>query len=951
MKLFTSLVITLLFLFASCRRVLIEDNRTIENDFFDLSEPIPVDPNIMNKQLPNGVHYIIRQNQKPEKRAELRLVVNAGSVLEDDNQRGLAHFCEHMAFNGTAHFQKQALIDYLESIGMRFGPEINAYTGFDNTVYMLEVPTDEQNILETAFQILEDWAHLVTFDETEINKERGVILEEWRLGRGADARIRDQQLPVLLAGSKYAERLPIGEPAVIDTFHTQTLVNFYKTWYRPDLISIIAVGDFDIDWVEEEIQKHFSALKPEKKEQERIQYSVPDQEDIRTSIVSDSETTQNRIGLYFKSDFKAERLNSDYRESLIEVLYNMMFNDRLNELLHSPDPPYIGATSGTETLTRTEESYFLGAIVEDGGILTGFETLLTEASRVKEYGFTSSELDRSKIKLLRSMETVFQERDKTESARYASEYVRHFTNDEPVPGIEYEYQFFQSFVPDIGLDEVNQLSKGRVKDRNLVILVSSPETQVFLPDSALLLHTYHTVQNTVLEPYHDKSTEIPLMKAIPLQGEILDSSAVEPLGITEWHLSNGLTVILKPTDFKNDEILFRGFSFGGSSLAPDSSAVAANAASTLVRESGLAGYDQPGLEKKLAGKLVRVIPSIQGLTEGISGECAPDDKETMFQLLYLYFTAPQADSVAYLSYLDRLQAYMANRNARPETAYSDTIQVTMASHNPRMRPWDNQMLEEMNLQTSYKFYKDRFADASDFIFYFVGNFSLPEIQPLILTYLGSLPDLMRQESWRDLGIRPPQGKIVKELHRGLEPKSRVTIILTGDFMWSARNKTVFELMLDILDIRMREEIREEMSGTYGVQVRGSVPKYPVQSYEIQISFGCDPSRVEELITAVLQELDRLKSEGPREVDFNKVIETQLRTNEINQKKNGYWLNALYTSDLYKLDRMTILEYPEILHQLTRQDIREMAENCLNTENMAEFILFPETQEHENPNKQ
>ena len=390
MKFFTSLVITLLILFVSCRKVLIEDNWTIENEYFNLSEPIPVDPDIINKRLPNGIHYIIRQNQKPENRAELRLVLNVGSVLEDDDQRGLAHFCEHMAFNGTAHFQKQALIDYLESIGMRFGPEINAYTGFDNTVYMLEVPTDEREILENAFQILEDWTHLITFDETEINKERGVILEEWRLGRGADARIRDQQLPVLLAGSKYAERLPIGEPAVIDTFHTQTLVDFYKAWYRPDLISIVAVGDFDIDWVEKEIQTHFSALKPDEKVRERARYPVPDQGDIRTSIVSDSETTQNRIGLYFKSDFKTERLNSDYRESIIEVLYNMMFNDRLDELLHSPDPPYIGAASGTETLTETEESYFLGAIVEDGGILPGYETLLTEARRVKEYGFTSS---------------------------------------------------------------------------------------------------------------------------------------------------------------------------------------------------------------------------------------------------------------------------------------------------------------------------------------------------------------------------------------------------------------------------------------------------------------------------------------------------------------------------------------------------------------------------------
>jgi zinc protease len=943
MRIFRSLFIALVIISAACRKTLIEDNWTIQNEYFNLSEPIPNDPGIIYKKLPNGMRYIIRMNKKPANRAELRLVVNAGSVLEDENQKGLAHFCEHMAFNGTEHFQKQALIDYLESIGIRFGPEINAYTGFDETVYMLEVPTEQQDILETAFQILEDWAHLISFDETEVDKERGVILEEWRLGRGAEARIRDKHLSVLLGGSRYAERLPIGVPAVIDTFHTQTLVGFYNTWYRPDLISIIAVGDFDSEWVETEIEKHFSDFKSAVNERERTEYPVPDHEKMKISIVTDPETTQNRIGLYFKNDLKTDRLVSDYRESIIKLLYDMMFNDRLDELLHSPEPPYIGAFSGNETLTRTKESYFLGAIVEDGGILPGYETLLTEARRVKEYGFTATELERAKIKLLRSMDKTYQERDKTESSRYASEYVRHFTDGEPIPGVEYEYQFFKSFVPGIGLDEINQLGKHRVKEQNLVILVSSPETTVFLPDSALLTSTYFMVQNELIEPYHDKSTETPLLQMIPMPGELNDSSSVAPLGITEWHLSNGLTVVLKPTDFKNDEILFQGFSFGGSSLAPDSSAVAANAASVLVRESGLAGYDQPALEKKLAGKLVRVIPSVQGLTESISGECSPADQETMFQLIYLYFTAPQADSVAYLSYLERLKGFMANRNARPETAYLDTIQVTMADHHPRMRPWDNQMLKEMDLQKSYEFFKDRFADASDFTFYFVGNFSLHEIRPYIMTYLGSLPDLTRDESWRDLGIRPPAGKIVKELHRGLEPKSRVTLILTGDFDWSDRNKIVFQLMLDVLDIRLREEIREEMSGTYGVSVDGSVPMYPVQSFEIQISFGCDPSRVEELKTAVFRELDRLKSEGPREVDFEKVIETQIRTYEINQKKNNYWLNALFSADLYKLDRMTIIEYPEVLQQITRQNIQQMAENCLSTENVAVFILFPETQ--------
>ncbi|MBN1780742.1 insulinase family protein [bacterium] len=933
-----------IFLFIQCTKQIEIQNTSLEIQAFALNESIPQDPSVITDTLNNGVRYLIRTNQKPEKRAELRLVVHAGSLLESDEQQGLAHFCEHMAFNGTAHFEKQSLIDYLERIGMRFGPEVNAYTGFDDTVYMLEIPTDSIDILNTAFQILEDWAHNILFQQDEIEKERGVILEEWRLGRGASARIRDQQLPVLLYGSRYAERLPIGKPDIIRTFEPSLLHRFYRDWYRPDLISVVAVGDFDPEDIEKKIITHFSNMTNPPDPKNRPVYQVPDHDDSKISIVTDEEATQNQVSVYFKYDLSPERTIADYRRTILEYMVDSMFNERLQESLRQSNPPYLTASAGNTKITGSKGAYVLNARVDETGVIFGLENLLKEVKRVRVFGFTPTEMERSKINLLRIIEKAYLEKDKTESVRYASEYVRHFTDDEPIPGIENEYLLFLQFIPGIGLDEINGLTSLWIKDSNRVVLVSAPEkNRYLLPDETAIIQLFEDVKDIAVEPYEDVATDEPLIQAVPIPGSITRTAGIDSLGLTEWTLSNGVRVLLKPTDFKNDQILINAYSPGGSSLVPDSLYESARNASWIIQESGLCQFDRTALEKKLAGKLISISPRIDGLSEGISGQCSPEDLETCLQMVYLFFTCPRADSVAYMSLKERIRGLLENRHANPEAVYQDTIQWVMSGYHFRARPWTNERLDEINLADAFSIYRQRFENASDFKFYIVGNIDTVTIKPLILTYLGSLPALNSYESFKDPCIVPPDGIIEKTVYRGKESKSRVTMAYTGNFPWTYRREHDFDTMIQIMNIRMREVIREDLSGTYGVRVTGRVYKYPRERFDIRISFGCEPERVNELSDAVYMQIDTLLQNGPRPKDLEKVRESQLRTHEINVKNNSYWMQSLIWLDLYKLDYSVVETLPELIRSMQCDSIQEVARICFQQKNRVRVILYPENE--------
>jgi zinc protease len=917
----------------------------------DPNSVLPVDPAVKVGTLPNGVRYYIRVNSEPRERAELRLVVRAGSVLEDEDQQGLAHFVEHMAFNGTRNFEKQELVDYLEGIGMRFGPELNAYTSFDQTVYMLKVPTDSAELVTTAFQILEDWAHGISFDHEEIDKERGVVIEEWRLGQGAAARLQEKQFPILFKDSRYAERLPIGKPEILESFDYEVLKRFYRDWYRPDLMAVVAVGDFDPDVIAGLIQKHFSGLKSSDNPRERTVYAVPGHAETLFAIATDPEMTFNSVNVYWKQDLRDENTFGAYRQSVVEALYNQMLNQRLFELTQEADPPFLGAFSGQGRFIGAKEVYILGAGAPDNGIERALGAVLTEAERVARFGFTESELEREKRELLRSMEQAYAERENTESSVYASEYIRSFLWDEPIPGIANEFEFTKQFAPGINLDDVNRLAREWIIDENRVILVSAPEKEtVSVPGEDDLTAVFTAVAATEITAYEDAATDAPLVARVPEPAAIVEEEAIEELGVQYWKLANSVRVFLKPTDFKDDEILFRSWSPGGSSLSSDEDFIASVTAVSAVTQGGAGDFSLVDLQKALAGKAVRVSPYVSSQTEGISGSASPSDVETMFQLIYLYFTAPRRDEEAFQSLTTRLNAFLTNRSADPIAAYRDTVQVTLSQNHFRARPASIELYAEMDLDKSFAFYRDRFADASDFAFFLVGTFDPDSLKPLIKTYLGGLPSTGRVETWRDEEIRPPTGVIRKEVYRGIEPKSQTQITFTGPFDWTRENRYAMRSLAAVLRIRLRNVLREDLGGTYGVGVSGIPSRDPQQEYSFTITFGTAPERLKELSDAVFLQIDSLQSYGPRQEDIDKVKEAQRRQRETDLRENSYWLSQLVSADRYDADPRNILTYEELIDTLDIEMIREAAIRYLRTDNFVQVSLYPE-KEAEEPSQQ
>jgi zinc protease len=904
---------------------------------------LPIDPAVTLGRLDNGIRYYIRANKRPEKRAELRLVVNAGSVLETEEQRGLAHFVEHMAFNGTKNFAKQELVAYLESIGMRFGADLNAYTGFDETVYMLTVPTDTGTFLERGVQILEDWAHNVLFEPEEVEKERGVVIEEWRLGQGAGARMRDKMFPVLLQGSRYAQRLPIGDRAVLESFDPAQLRAYYTEWYRPDQMAVIAVGDFDPERVERLIREHFTAV-PAQAPRERPLYPVPDHDETFVSVATDPEATNSTISVYYKLPVQEEKTAADYRRSLVERLYNEMLNARLEELTQKADPPFLGAGSNKGGLLRTKHAYVIGAGVANDGIERGLDAVLTEAERVARHGFTATELEREKTNMLRSYELAYAEREKSNSATYASEYVSSFLEDEPIPGIAVEFDLAKEFLPEITLEEVNALAGKWMTENSRVIVTQAPEKEgVSVPTREGLLAIFESVKRKDIPPYEDIVASDALLPSPPQPGTITAEKTYDAVAVTEWTLSNGVRVLLKPTDFKDDEIVFSAVSPGGHSLVPDDRIVSANLAVTAVSSGGLGEMSLIQLQKALAGKAAEVRPNVSDLSEGISGGASPKDVETMFELIYLYFTAPRRDEEAFQSIRSRVQAQLANLGASPEAAFGDTLQVTLAQHHPRVRPITSATLDRWQLDESMAFYRDRFADASDFTFAFVGSFDIEAMRPLVLTYLGGLPSTGRKETWRDTGIRPPSGVIEKVVRRGIEPKSRTSIIFTGPFDYSRENRHTLASLIDVLEIKLRDVLREDLGGTYGVQVSQSSARDPWQRYSITIEFGASPDRLEELTATVFQEIEKLQRDGVDPASIDRVKETQRRTFETNLEQNSYWRSQLIFAAQSGEDPAAFQVYPNLVAALTSEQVQRAAQAYLRKDNYVRVSLYPENQ--------
>jgi zinc protease len=907
-----------------------------------LNDKIPTDASIRTGTLKNGMRYYIRKNAEPEKRVEMRLAVNAGSVLENDDQQGLAHFTEHMGFNGTKNFKKSELVDYLESIGMRFGADLNAYTSFDETVYMLQVPTDKPSYIEKGLQILEDWAHNVTFDDTEIDKERGVVIEEWRLGRGAFDRLNNKTLPIELYQSQYAQRLPIGKKDILENFKHETARQFYHDWYRPDLQAIIIVGDIDPAKMEEQVKKQFSAIPAVTGSKPRNNFPIPYHEDTKVAIATDKEMPYAMVQLNYMHDKLNKGTVKDYRTELAYHLFSGMVSNRLKELTQQADPPFILAQSNISSFFRDKAAYGVFSIVKPDNIQKGLETLIQENERVKRFGFTQTEFDRQKTELLKGYETSYKERDKTESKQFAAEYIRNFLEDETVPGIAAEYELTKRFVPEISLAEVNALAKEWIRNGNNSVIITAPEKEgVTVPTEAGVRTALSNAKSLVLTAYKDVSTDKPLMAKKPNAGKITSEKTNKEMGITEWQLSNGAKVVFKPTDFKNDEILFGAWSPGGTSLVNDKNYVSASHAADIINNSGISAFDANTLEKMLSGKVANASPTIGELSEGFTGEAAPADMETMLQLVNLYFTDPRKDKTGFEAYKSQMKGFVANNSLTPEGVFRDTVTKVMSQGNYRRRPMNTQLLDEMNLEEAYSIYKDRFADAGDFIFFFVGNVDQAKLRPMVETYLASLPSNGRKESWKDLHINPPKGIVKRTVKKGTEPKSLVQIAYSGPFDWNVKNRAEADATMRVLNIMMRETMREDKSGVYGVYAGFAPAKIPQPSYRVNISFGCAPNNIDMLVSTAMEQINLLKKDGANEKNLQKVKETMRRERETNLKTNRFWMSMMSQYYSNGENPSEVLKYDKIVEGITPEAIKKAANLYFKDDNYAQLMLVPE----------
>lgn len=754
--------------------------------------------------------------------------------------------------------------------------------------------------------------------------------------------MQEMQFPVLLKGSRYAVRSPIGRPEIIQSFKYDRLTQFYKDWYRPDLMAVVAVGDFDAKAIEAQIKARFGAIPAASNPRPKPAFEVPAHPGTLYAVATDREATTTMVGVYTKMPMRDPTTVGSYRQATIERLFSSMLSDRLQEIAQKPNSPFLAAGTSRGLFVHTAEVTSLNALVPETGIERGLEALFTEAERVARFGFTATELDRQRLNLLRGLERLAVERDAPESNDLADEYIRNFINQEPIPGIAYEYAMHQRFLPEVTLTEINALAKEWAPDRNRVVMVSAPQKPgVTIPTEARLTAVIAAAGRAATTAYVDTVSTEPLLNPVPMPGTVAKTVTKDAFGITEWELSNGVRVVLKPTTFRQDEILFRAVSPGGTSLAPDADFIAAETATTVVGESGLGKLSEANLEKALAGKTAFVRPEIGDMDEGLSGGASKRDLETMFQLIYLTFTQPRADPEAFRAITEQLTARLANRQALPETAFNDTIAALLSQDHPRAKPLTPALVGQMNLQKSLAFYKDRFADASDFTFIFVGSFDVAAMKPLVERYLASLPALHRMEMGRDLGIRPPARVVEKEVVKGVDPRSQVSVVFSGAFQNDAMHRLIVRAMAEALQGNLHRTLREDLGGTYGVSVSPSFAEQPEESYRITISFACDPARTDELVRTMFDVIERFKQFGPSPDQVAGAKVALQRDLEVNSRDNRYLLNQITYRYQYREEVGDVFNMSRLYDQLTANAIRDAARAYLDPSRYVKVILRPE----------
>jgi len=908
----------------------------------DLSAPLPLTKEVVTGTLPNGLTFFIRKNDEPDDRAFLRLAVKAGSIDEADDQRGLAHVLEHMAFNGSAHFPPGELVKYLESIGAQFGPHVNAYTSFDETVYMLNVPTDRAGVLTRGLEALSDFAGGITLDSAEIDKERGVVIEEWRGRLGAAERMQEPQLRGLFGGSRYVDRLPIGTPESLKGFTHQRLREFYRDYYRPDRMALIVVGDIDPPAIEAEIRKQFGGLRAAQASARQV-HPIPPHPDTRYVSVADREAQGSSVTVYHKRPLRELRSVGDYRRSVVQGLMYQMLNARFSEIARQPDAPFIAASSGDDTLGRTVEAFAVSARTRDGAIDRGLTALGQELARVRQHGFGEAELGRAKASMLARYERLYNERDNSESGDLADELVRHFLVAEAAPGIEMEVDLVKKFLPTITAAETATLAREFITDGNRVVIASAPEKAgVAKVSETALSDSLRTGLAASVTPWKDDIAGRELLARAPTPGSVKSRREIPEIGVTVLTLSNGVEVWLKPTTFRNDQISFTSYARGGVSTAPAEDYFNASLATGLVGLSGIGGFNPVDMGKLLAGKLANVSPTVSTYTHGMAGGTTPRDLETALQLLYLQFTAPNRDPAAFNLMKQRLEVQLANQAQSPGAVFNERVRCINTVNHYTCRSLKLEDLPKLNADRMHAFYQQLYANAADFTFFFVGAFKVDEMVPLLEKYVASLPSRGSATSkLADLKLPFPTAVVREPVYKGTEPRSQTVMNFFADTGLEELETHRLQAATTVVENKLRDILREQLGGTYSVGV-GYSNTSPVPGYgTTSVQFGSSPENVEKLQAAVMAELDRLRREGPTAADVQAVKEAEKNSIQEGLKENGYWQGSLLAMHVLGRDARRIPQRIERTESLNQENIHAAIRKYFPADRHTIVTLMPE----------
>ncbi len=910
---------------------------------YDLKKLPSVDPKVRTGILPNGMHYYIRANKIPENRGEFYIANNVGAIQEDDDQNGLAHFTEHMSFNGTDHFPKKGILDYLATIGVKFGTNVNAGTSLDQTVFNLSnVPLKREGILDSALMILRDWSHYVTFEDNEIDLERGVIVEEWRMYGSAEERMSNKLAPIIYKGSKYAKRNVIGDTAVLKHFKYETIKNFYHKWYRPYLQALIIVGDFDENMVEAKIKKLFSGIPKSENPPAKEGYPVPDNTEALIGTATDKEATSTLVDVSCKHDITKEgdKNLGFMRLQLVRSLINNMFGKRMSELSRKENPPFISAFSYYGGFTRTKDAFTGTAQAANNEGIKALTALLMEMERMKRYGFIEVEFERAKADLIKNYESRYMDRDKRKNRELVYLNVSNFLTNNPNPGIEFDYAFAKSMIPGISLQELNNEARTYFTDENMVVTITGPEKEgITIPTEAEIMKVLEKYKSAKIDPYVDQLAGKKLIEKEPVPGIVVKASANKVLGTTEWILSNGMKIVFRPSDIKEDELLVVGFREGGISLLKEEDIPSAMLLGDAISQMGVGSFSTTDLEKLMSGKRVNLRVSTSEERDGVSGRLSPKDLETALQLVYLYFTQPRWNTTDYKTWMEKVKANYINAESDPRKAFRDTISLMMANHHPRIIPMAYKVLDKVSLPKLQAIYKDRFSDPGNFTFEFAGKIDPEKVKPLVEKYLASLPSVKRSQAYKDNGIRPQKGEQKLDFkHEAKTPRTSIYINYNGVSSFSADDRILGAALRHVLELRYIERIREDEGGAYSVRVQYNVNKLPVPGFNLVVSFETDPLKADKLIGIVYTEIKKMVENGPSEADLQKAKEYFMKQRQEDMKENSWWMSRMDDYYFYNLDFLT--GYDDKVKALNIQSVHDYAKKVLTQGNVVQVVMRP-----------